>query len=173
MGEERVVADEERDQGVEVAQAVVDRGGGEQDDLLRVLAAHQRRDRLGPLRPRVSQVVRLVDDDQRVVVELPARVLLVAPPGEPEFVVGHAPDAAGKAVPIEEGLPHALLERGRSKHEHPLPVLLGRLADHLGGDVGLAEPDFVGDQDAAVRFEQPQRAGHAVALEGRQAELLG
>ena len=36
----------------------------------------------------------------------------------------------------------------------------------------LAQPDFVGDQDAAVRIKQPQQSLDAVALEARQLELL-
>ena len=50
-----------------------------------VLAAEQLLDRLRPLRRRVPQVVRLVDDDERVLVE----VLELGAIAEPHVVVAH------------------------------------------------------------------------------------
>ena len=120
----------------------------------------------------VAQVVRFVHDDEGIVVQFPAGVGLVVAPGEAQLVVRHRLDPARKAVLLQERLPHALLERGRRQDENPLAKLFDGLANHLGGDERLSQPDLVGDQDAAVRIEQPQQSLDAVALEAGQLELL-
>ena len=79
---------------------------------------------------------------------------------------------------VDEGFPHAGLEGCGCNDEDSLAVSFGDAADHLGGHVGLPEPDFVGDDHSVVFVEESQHACDAFTLvaeeiEERLVELFG
>ena len=165
--ERGVVLDEVADERVQVQERVVDRGRGHEDELLRVRAREQPADHVCPRGRGVPQVVRLVDHDQRVLVE-PLEVVAAR---EAQLVVAHDPDAGRGQVPrVEERLPGGLLEGGRDDDERALAVALRRLRDQLAGEERLAEPDLVGDQDPAPLVDDAPDAGDAIALEAGQPQ---
>jgi hypothetical protein len=106
--------------------------------------------------------VGLVDDDERIVVEVldfPLRTVA-------EVVKGHhLHPRRDEVVLAEERPPRGILERRRDDDQDLLTVLLGRAPDHLAGDERLAQPDLVADQHPTELVEDPERAGNPVALE--------
>ena len=150
--ERPIVAGEQHHQVVEVPEAVVDRGGGEQYDLLR-RATEQALHRAVPGGVLVAQGVRLVDDDQAVgvlaVAEMtmgPARVggqLLVGG----ELLEG---DDLGRQLLLVDPVLPALLQLSGGDDQRIGAVLVGALLDEGEADLRLPGADTVGVDDAAV-----------------------
>ena len=170
-GEGGVVADEQRHQGMQVEQGVVDRGGGEQHQPLGMEAAHQGVDRGGALRVRVAQIVGFVHHHQRVFVQLPADVLLPVPPTVAELVVGHNFHPAGEVMFVQKRLPHSGFEGGGSDDQHPLAADGGGPVDDFPGHKSLPQTDFVGHYHPAVFVQDAQHAGHAFPLKSGEFQF--
>ena len=71
---------------------------------------------------------------------------------------------------VEEFAPRPVAQGGGRDDQHALAALLDVLLDDRAADVGLAEPDAIGDDNAVVVAEDALGAPHAVALEARQVD---
>ena len=167
---------EQGDQVADVVRAVVQRGGTDQDDLFRRAGAVRQvslgggpADALQLVKGIgcvVPELVGLVHDDE---------VKALDPAHFVEAAVG---DDLGviQAEGVNRLLPTVL--HGRGHHDEGMgavlrePVVEIELLGDEDGDDRLAQPDHVGQEEAAVLFQQAEPAGDRVHLVGEALEAL-
>ena len=175
-GEGLVVAGEREDHVVEVPQAVVDRGGGQEEDIL-LPSPHQPGHGAVPDGVGIPQRVGLVEDHQ------PIGVLVRGEDAQPvpglrvrQLLVGRegviADHLRGQPGPVELGPPLLAQLRGHDD-ENVLAAPHGVLLDEGHADEGLPRADAVGVDHAAMPVDDSERPAEAVLLEGREPHGFG
>jgi hypothetical protein len=203
IGESQRLAEQQRGLLAQILEAVVDGGGGQQQDLAALVAARLQAQQVaqhdGAARGDRAEVVGLVDDHQvgeQQVLHV-ARPLALAledlagaedprqlgvrddPHGGERYAVGRerrqglALPGADHRVGREDRDPQRVVGGGATRRRQPLLPGVGVVHQHRGRHVGLAEADAVAQHRAAVLVELGDQALRGLPLIGRGLVALG
>ena len=167
IGEGGIVAQEEAQLVIQIHEAVVDRGGGQQHQLLGWGALQQTPQRLGALGARVAQVMGLVHHHHGIFVGVRIQSdvggIGVKPPVQPKVFVGD--QLHGQHELGSKRSPGAVFQGGGCHHQDPLAIVQGRLFDQRPRQEGLAQAHLIGDQYPVPFGQDSLGPPHAVGLE--------